>query len=121
MTAVLGPPVPDQRLVQQDDELDGHKARHQIDDIDTRIAALLNERLHISRQMQRARVRSGGARVDLKREREIHDHYKASLGPVGREVADAVLTYCRGSADASDYEREGEALHADEQSSEPVR
>lgn len=115
MSPVLGPPVPDDRLVQQGEDLDGHTARHMIDDIDMRVAALLNERLHISRQIQRSRVRSGGARVDLVREREIHDHYMTRLGPVGRDVADAVLTYCRGSADASDHEREGEALHADEQ------
>lgn len=90
-----------------------HEKRFQIDHIDATIAGLLKERASISHDIQRDRVRSGGARVDLGRERDVISAYVGLLGTRGTEVANTVLTYCRGEiSDAVRNEREGQAVPA---------
>lgn len=91
---------------------DLERMRRDIDAIDRAVAELLNRRASISTAIQSARVRSGGARVDLAREREVIDTY-ALLGPGGRDVANSVLTFCRGVIrDAVAGKREGQAIPA---------
>lgn len=95
------------------DVIDGHTQRIEIDQLDATIADLLKRRAFVSGQVQRARVRLGGARVDLGREREVIDTYIAKLGARGSDIADTVLTYCRGElADAVRDERQGSPVHA---------
>lgn len=96
-------------------DVDPQVLRLRIDQIDKAISDLLKERASVSLQMQSARVRSGGARVDLGREREVITAYQAHLGQRGSDVATTVLNFCRGqvtAADAADHERKGQALHA---------
>lgn len=70
--------------------------RAQIDAMDVAITRLVAERARLSRRIQTARVNAGGTRVELGREREILNHYRAELGPEGPALADAVLQVCRG-------------------------
>jgi chorismate mutase len=71
--------------------------RHQIDAMDEAIISLLAERARLSARVQRARMNSGGTRVELGRERVIRESYRAGLGTDGAAVADAILQVCRGS------------------------
>lgn len=88
-----------------DQDIDPVELRFSIDSIDAAIAKLLGDRKRASHALQANRVRSGGARVDLSRESQIINSYSSLLGQSGRDVADAVLTYCRGEQDAADSER----------------
>lgn len=71
--------------------------RGQIDALDTAIARLVAERTLMSQRIQTARMNAGGTRIELGRERAVLDHYRATLGPAGVGVADAVLRACRGA------------------------
>ena len=71
--------------------------RTQIDALDAAIGQLIAERAQLSRRIQLARLNAGGPRVELGRERAIHQHYRAALGEAGGMVAEAVLRVCRGS------------------------
>jgi chorismate mutase len=70
--------------------------RAQIDAMDEAITRLVAERAKLSERVQRARMNSGGTRIELGRERVILDMYRAALGPNGPHLADAVLQVCRG-------------------------
>jgi chorismate mutase len=71
--------------------------RGQIDALDTAIARLVAERTKLSRRIQTARMNAGGTRVELGRERQILDGYRAMLGPDGAQLAEAVLRVGRGA------------------------
>lgn len=71
--------------------------RGQIDALDTAVARLVAERALLSQRIQTARMNAGGTRIELGRERAILDHYRATLGPAGVGVAEAVLRACRGA------------------------
>jgi chorismate mutase len=71
--------------------------RHQIDALDTAIVQLITERVQLSRRVQAARLKAGGTRVVLSRERAVHEHYRTALGGFGSAVAEAVLRVCRGN------------------------
>lgn len=82
--------------------------RSQIDALDEVLVQLLRERAAVSHQIQRHRMSSGGARVDLARERDVIANYTAALGVSGAEFATTVLAYCRGRVeDAVAGERAG--------------
>jgi chorismate mutase len=70
--------------------------RAQIDDLDARILALIDERVRTAAGIQAARIAEGGRRLDLKRETEIIARYREALGRPGVTVAMAVLELCRG-------------------------
>lgn len=70
--------------------------RQQIDALDTAVTRLITERAALSRRIQLARINAGGTRVELGRERAIHEHYRRELGNAGVAVADSVLRVCRG-------------------------
>jgi chorismate mutase len=71
--------------------------RTQIDAIDEALTRLIAERVRLSHRIQTARVNAGGTRVQLGRERVVHDRYRAALGSDGAVLADAVLRVCRGA------------------------
>ena len=71
-------------------------SRDRIDDLDDRIIALVQERIAISAEVQRARIATGGPRLSLTREMEILARYQDSLGALGTEVAMNLLELCRG-------------------------
>jgi chorismate mutase len=71
--------------------------RGQIDAMDEAITRLVAERAKLSERVQRARMNSGGTRIELGRERVILDMYREALGPNGPHLADAVLQVCRGN------------------------
>lgn len=71
--------------------------RTQIDALDVAIGQLITERARLSRRIQLARLNAGGPRVELGRERAIHQRYRAALGGPGGMVAEAVLRVCRGN------------------------
>lgn len=73
-------------------------ARARIDDLDTRIIALVLERTAVSSDIQRARIASGGRRVNLSREMEILAHFRSELGKPGTTLAMTLLELCRGRA-----------------------
>src|SRR5215475_9777192 len=54
--------------------------RNQIDALDEAITRLICERARLSRRVQAARIASGGVRVELGREREVHHRYRSVLG-----------------------------------------
>jgi chorismate mutase len=70
--------------------------RGQIDSIDEAIVRLIAERARLSARVQRARMNTGGTRVQLGRERVIMDAYRTGLGQHGAAVGEAVLQVCRG-------------------------
>jgi chorismate mutase len=70
--------------------------REQIDALDEAIIRLVAERTRVSRRIQTARINAGGTRVELGRERVVHNNYRDGLGPDGAHLADAVLQVCRG-------------------------
>jgi len=71
--------------------------RGQIDALDTAIVRLVAERTKLSRRIQTARMNAGGTRVELGREREILDGYRAVLGADGGQLGEAVLRVGRGA------------------------
>lgn len=71
-------------------------ARGRIDDLDTRIIALVTERMAVSAEIQRARIASGGRRVSLSREMEVLNHFSDELGRPGTTLAMTLLELCRG-------------------------
>jgi chorismate mutase len=71
--------------------------REQIDALDEAIVRLVAERVRVSQRIQTVRVNSGGARVELGRERVVLNSYRTGLGPAGSTLAEAVLQVCRGA------------------------
>ncbi|EMF54820.1 MULTISPECIES: chorismate mutase [Streptomyces] len=71
-------------------------ARERIDALDDRIIGLIQERVAVSTVIQRARIESGGRRVNLSREMEVLGHYRDALGKPGTALAMTLLELCRG-------------------------
>ncbi|RLU90480.1 chorismate mutase [Streptomyces griseocarneus] len=71
-------------------------ARKRIDDLDSHIIGLVQERMAVSAVIQRERIASGGRRVNLAREMEILTHYSGQLGKPGTTLAMTLLELCRG-------------------------
>lgn len=74
------------------------EARERIDGLDSRIIALIRERMEVSAEVQRARMGAGGRRVHLSREMEVLRAYGDALGKPGTTVAMSLLDLCRGPA-----------------------
>jgi chorismate mutase len=70
--------------------------REQIDAFDAAMAEMMVARSQLSRRIQAMRMRAGGPRVLLSRERAIRAHYRDVMGADGVVIADAVLRVCRG-------------------------
>ena len=70
--------------------------RARIDELDAQIVALVQQRLEVSRGIQRARLAAGGRRVEHSREVDIVNRYAAALGRPGADVALALLALARG-------------------------
>ena len=70
--------------------------RTRIDEIDQAIIDLWQERSHLSQQVGKTRMASGGTRLVLSREREIVERFRAALGPDGTQVALLLLRSGRG-------------------------
>jgi chorismate mutase len=70
--------------------------RQRIDDLDGEIIRLILERRELSRQVQAARLATGGVRVELNREAQILGTYRDALGQDGVTLASALLRACRG-------------------------
>lgn len=70
--------------------------RRRLDEIDSALISLWQERAAISREVGATRVASGGTRLVLSREREILDRYRAALGVDGTQLALLVLRAGRG-------------------------
>ncbi|MFD3536475.1 chorismate mutase [Streptomyces sp. NPDC058664] len=71
--------------------------RTEIDVLDERIISLLEQRLALSLQVQRTRMREGGDRLASDRERWIVRRYADRLGDRGARLAGLVLEMCRGN------------------------
>ncbi|MEV6110903.1 chorismate mutase [Streptomyces sp. NPDC051940] len=71
-------------------------ARERIDALDEQIIALVQQRMAVSASIQKARIESGGRRVNLSREMEILGHYRDELGRPGTALAMTLLELCRG-------------------------
>jgi len=72
------------------------EGRARIDELDRRIIALVEERVAASLDVQRARLAAGGRRVQLTREMEVINRYRAALGKPGTTIAMTLLELCRG-------------------------
>jgi chorismate mutase len=70
--------------------------RTRIDEIDQAIIDLWQERSHLSQQVGKTRMASGGTRLVLSREREIVERFRQALGPDGTQVALLLLRSGRG-------------------------
>jgi chorismate mutase len=70
--------------------------RERIDAIDQAIIDLWLERAHLSQQVGKTRMASGGTRLVLSREREIVDRFREALGADGAQVALMILRAGRG-------------------------
>ncbi|MET8409220.1 chorismate mutase [Streptomyces sp. NPDC005195] len=71
-------------------------ARDRVDALDDRIIGLVQERMAVSAVIQKARIESGGRRVNLSREMEVLGHYRDALGKPGTSLAMTLLELCRG-------------------------
>jgi chorismate mutase len=72
------------------------QGRARLDDIDEALVDLIRERVAVSRQIQAARVSSGGPRVATEREREVARRWHAALGDPGLDIALRLLELSRG-------------------------
>lgn len=70
--------------------------RERIDEIDSALIALWQERAALSKQVGATRVASGGTRLVLSREREILDRFRSALGADGTQLALLLLRAGRG-------------------------
>lgn len=70
--------------------------RNRIDEIDSAIIALWQERAALSREVGATRVASGGTRLVLSREREILTRFGEALGQDGTQLALLILRAGRG-------------------------
>jgi chorismate mutase len=70
--------------------------RERIDAIDQAIIDLWLERAHLSQQVGKTRMASGGTRLVLSREREIVERFREALGPDGTQIAPMILRAGRG-------------------------
>jgi chorismate mutase len=70
--------------------------RHRIDEIDSAMIALWQERASLSQQVGATRLASGGTRLVLSREREILDRFRNALGADGTQLALLILRAGRG-------------------------
>lgn len=70
--------------------------RRRIDEIDSTLIDLWQERAQLSRQVGATRMASGGTRLVLSREQEILERFRASLGADGTQVALLLLRAGRG-------------------------
>jgi chorismate mutase len=71
-------------------------ARERIDALDDRIIGLIQERMAVSAVIQKARIESGGRRVNTARENEILGNYSRALGKPGASLALQLLELSRG-------------------------
>jgi chorismate mutase len=74
--------------------------RNELDELDEAVRLILKRRVELSRRIQSIRIESGGARVDLQREKQVIDGYRRTFEQDGAELALAILHISRGSADA---------------------
>ncbi|MQA25635.1 MAG: chorismate mutase [Micromonosporaceae bacterium] len=97
MTAPATQPAPTDSATDPTDPT-GHIAdlRERIDEIDTALIELWQERAALSHQVGAARLAGGGTRLVLAREREILDRYRAVLGSDGTQLGLLVLRAGRG-------------------------
>jgi chorismate mutase len=70
--------------------------RDRINEIDSALIALWQERASLSQQVGATRVASGGTRLVLAREREILDKFRTALGADGTQLALLLLRAGRG-------------------------
>jgi chorismate mutase len=70
--------------------------RRRIDEIDSTLIELWQERARISGEVGRVRMASGGTRLVLSREREIVDRFREALGADGVQLALLILRAGRG-------------------------
>ncbi|MFJ9709995.1 chorismate mutase [Streptomyces sp. NPDC101234] len=70
--------------------------REVIDSLDLQIIELIKRRRDLSSQIQQQRIREGGTRTVLSREKIILDRYAAGLGSEGTALALNILSLCRG-------------------------
>ena len=77
-----------------DSHIAGLRAR--IDEIDSAIIALWQERAALSKEVGATRVAAGGTRLVLSREREILDRFRDALGEDGTQLALLILRAGRG-------------------------
>ena len=77
------------------------QGREEIDRLDAEIAALLDRRLQVARDIQMLKREGGLPHVDGAREAEVVERYRALAGEAGEEVARAVLGASRGPLEAT--------------------
>jgi chorismate mutase len=70
--------------------------RQRIDQIDTELIDLWQERASLSQEVGNARQASGGTRLVLSREREILERYRDALGADGTQLGLLLLRAGRG-------------------------
>lgn len=73
------------------------RLRARIDDVDTELIRLWQERAELSRQVGVARMAAGGTRLVLAREQQIIDKFRDTLGADGAQLAMLLLRAGRGS------------------------
>jgi chorismate mutase len=70
--------------------------RADIDACDAEIIELVRKRLAISQQIGALRSASGGTRLNLSREQQVLDRFRAALGPDGAALGMLLLRQGRG-------------------------
>ncbi|HEX2419295.1 MAG TPA: chorismate mutase [Micromonosporaceae bacterium] len=70
--------------------------RQRIDQIDTELIALWQERATLSQEVGNTRQANGGTRLVLAREREILERYRQALGADGTQLGLLLLRAGRG-------------------------
>ncbi len=70
--------------------------RADIDACDAEIIELVQKRLTISQQIGALRSASGGTRLNLSREQQVLDRFRAALGPDGAALGMLLLRQGRG-------------------------
>jgi chorismate mutase len=72
------------------------RLRGEIDACDAEIIALVQRRLAISREIGSVRAATGGTRLNLSREQQVLDRFRAALGQEGAALGMLLLRQGRG-------------------------
>ena len=72
--------------------------RARIDELDTELIRLIEERTSVSEEIGRARRATGGPRIVHARENEVLQRWRSALGRPGASIALSLLELGRGRA-----------------------
>jgi len=85
-----------EKINAEEPAIDIDELRREIDTLDAAILAAVARRTEISQQIECARVKDGGPKLEHSRERKVLGTYIEGLGDDGRDLGMIILKHSRG-------------------------